>query len=221
MHGCVFLMINREITGIELQKRNKNRVNIHLDGQFEFGLTRILAAGLHPGMQLTEQQIDQLKEKDAKESVYARALNFIAFRPRTTEEVRKKLTGLGIDPETVSATLERLLTNNLLEDKQFAVNWVENRAEFKPRGRKLLKLELRKKGLEQDVIESAMVTIPEEDELALKAATSYARRLQHLEWKAFHDRLAGFLLRRGFDYSTVKGTVATVWQNIKINREGK
>lgn len=221
MLGCVFLMIICEITGIEPQKRNKNRVNIHLDGKFEFGLTRILAAGLHPGMQLTEEQIDQLKEKDAKESVYARALNFIAFRPRTTEEVRKKLAGLEIDAETVNMTLERLQKNNLLEDRQFAINWVENRAEFKPRGRRFLKLELRKKGLEQDVIESAMTKIPAEDELAMKAANSYARRLQSLDWKAFHDRLAGYLLRRGFDYSTVKGTIAIVWQNIKINREGK
>jgi regulatory protein len=206
--------MEHEITAVQIQKRNKNRVNIHLDGEFEFGLTKILAAGLHVGRYLTDEQIENLKRKDTYEVAYARALKYIAFRPRTTDEVRKKLTGLEIDPKVVDATLERLQNNNLLEDGQFARNWVENRVAFKPRGRRLLSMELQRKGLKPDVIESSMENLPTEEELAFKAAEKYAHRLQNLEWKQFHDRLAGFLLRRGFNYMTANSAVTKVWKEL-------
>ena len=42
--GCVFLM--KKITALTVQKKNPNRVNVHLDGEFAFGLARIVAAWL-------------------------------------------------------------------------------------------------------------------------------------------------------------------------------
>lgn len=199
---------------MQLQKRNKNRVNIHLDGQYEFGLTKILAAGLHAGMQISDEQIEALKEKDTFETAYARALNYIAYKARTTEEVRKKLLGLEFTPEVVEKTLERLQSYDYLEDAQFALNWVENRTALKPRGRKLLRLELLRKGLERDAIDTSMENLPTEDELAFKAADSYSRRLQNLDWKKFRDRLSGFLLRRGFNTMITNSTVTKIWQNL-------
>lgn len=209
-----------EITLIEAQKRNKNRVNIHLDGSFEFGLTRILAAGLHIGERISAEQVEKLKQKDGDEVVYLRALNFISFQPRTTYEVNAKLNKLGYSSEMIKKTIERLRENHLLEDREFAQNWAENRAEFKPRGRKLIRLELRKKGIMPEVIDASIQSIPPEEELAFKAANVYARRLESLDWEHFHDRLTGFLLRRGFDYSATKSAVLNVWNTLKQNREG-
>lgn len=206
--------MEHEITLVQLQKKNKDRVNIHLDGHFAFGLTKILAAGLHTGMYISDEQVKALKEKDTFETAYTRALSYIAFKARTTEEVRKKLLEVDFSPEVVEKTLERLQYSGFLQDTQFALNWVENRTVFKPRGRKLLRLELQRKGLEQEAIESSMENLPTEDEMAFKAAEIYSHRLQNLEWKKFRDRLSGFLLRRGFNYTTTNSTVTKIWQDL-------
>ena len=66
--GCVCLM--KKITAIEVQKRSPNRVNIHLDGEFAFGLARIVAAWLRVGQDLSEEKIEQLQADDARERAY-------------------------------------------------------------------------------------------------------------------------------------------------------
>ena len=54
----------RKITAIEVQKRRPNRVNIHLDGEFAFGLARIVAAWLRVGQELSEEKIEELQAKN-------------------------------------------------------------------------------------------------------------------------------------------------------------
>ena len=49
----------KKITALEVQKKNPNRVNVHLDGDFAFGLARITAAGLKLGETLTDERIAQ------------------------------------------------------------------------------------------------------------------------------------------------------------------
>ena len=63
--GCVCLM--KKITALQVQKRNPNRVNIHLDGEFAFGVARIVAAWLRIGQELSEEKIGQLQAEDGRE----------------------------------------------------------------------------------------------------------------------------------------------------------
>ena len=65
--GCVCLM--KKITAIVVQKRSPNRVNIYLDGEFAFGLARIVAAWLRTGQELSEEKIEQLQAEEARERV--------------------------------------------------------------------------------------------------------------------------------------------------------
>jgi regulatory protein len=207
------------ITAISAQKNNKDRVSISLDGQFEFGLTKILAVGLHIGDKLDEKRINNLKQSEIYESTYLRALNFIAYKPRTENEVRKKLCEKTIDSNVIDQVIDRLNQNGYLNDQQFAQNWVDNRLEFKPRGKRLLKIELKRKGLDEELIDSSLTSISNENKIAYQAANKYAPRLANLDWQHFKSRLSGFLLRRGFNYSDVKEVVVKVWKEIKLNKE--
>ena len=58
----------KKITALEAQKKNPNRVNVHLDGEFAFGLARITAAWLKIGDVLTDERIAQLQNEDAREA---------------------------------------------------------------------------------------------------------------------------------------------------------
>ena len=147
--GCVFLIKSmRKITAIAVQKKNPNRVNISLDDEFAFGLSRIVAAWLRLGQELSDEKIAALQNEDAREVAYVKALRFLGYRARSVQEVRENLQKHEIPETVIEEVLKRLQDTNLLNDQQFAQAWVENRNTFRPRSRRALAMELRQKGLD-------------------------------------------------------------------------
>jgi regulatory protein len=210
------LDMNHKITALKLQKRNRQRVNVYLDGEFAFGLARIVAAWLQVGLELSDEKIAQLKSEDAREVAYQRALKFLEYRPRTEEEIRRNLKKHDVPEEIIAATVERLQRANLINDLRFAKNWVENRSDRRPRGRRALAFELRQKGVNRQAIDRALEDVDEE-RLAYRAALKQSRKLIKLEQQEFRRKLYGYLSRRGFSYEVSAPVVSQVWEQIHEN----
>lgn len=208
----------KKITAIEAQKNNPKRVNIHLDGEFAFGLDRFVAAWLADGQSLDEEKIAKLQAEDSQEKAYRQAMLFLGMRARSETEVRKNLEKHEIPSAVVEQTIERLREERLLNDEQFAQTWVANRSEFRPRSRRALTVELRQKGLTEADIKSATEAVDEKS-LAYAAAQKRIRRLEAraersrsgLEWLEFRKKLSEFLARRGFGYDVIAPTVKRLW----------
>ena len=205
--------MTKKITALKLQKRNKNRVNVYLDGEFAFGLSKIVAAWLRTGQELSDEKIAELQSQDNVEIALQRALNFLSYRPRSEDEVRRNLIKHGYDEPIIEEILSRLRRGRLVDDENFAELWVENRSEFRPRGGRMLRQELRQKGISDQVIAEALEEL-DEDELALKAARKKARRYRELEWMDFRKKMSGFLARRGFNYGIISTVVPKVWEEV-------
>ena len=208
----------RKITAIQVQKRNPNRVNIYLDGEYAFGLTRIVAAWLQVGQTLDDEKIAKLQAEEARERAMQQALLFLSYRARSEKEIRQNLSKHEIPEAVIEETLERLRQNGFANDKQFADAWVENRSTFRPRGRRALALELRQKGIDDSTIESALEDIDEEA-LAYEAGLKKARKLRVQEWSDFRKKTSDFLARRGFSYSVIAPIVSRLWNEIHTEGE--
>jgi regulatory protein len=201
-----------KITAIEPQQKNPQRVNVYLDGEFAFGLATIVAAWLKVGQELSDEKVASLKAEDEGEVTYQKALHFISYRPRSSMEVRQNLTKRGISETLTAETVNRLQQNGQLNDEAFARAWTENRNEFRPRSKSALRMELRQKGLDEEIIQTVLEEQVDEEALALAAARKYARRLEGREWTEFRKKLGGFLARRGFSYATLAPVVSEVWK---------
>ncbi len=212
---CLFSMDDREITALKAQKKNPNRISVYLDGEFVFGLARIVAAWLKIGQRLSDEDIERLKEQDTYEVAYLRGLRFLGYRARSEAEVQRKLSELGFAPQVVEATIKRLKESQFLGDHQFAQDWIENRSTFRPRSKRMLAMELRQKGVEKDVIEQALAGAEDEYTLAYQSAAKYAHRLAGVDWETFRKRLGGHLGRRGFSYGTIVPILRQVWDEIQ------
>ncbi len=210
----LYFLMNKKITALKVQKRNPNRVNVYLDGEYAFGLARIVAAWLSLGQELDDEQIEKLQVQDSEEVALSKAVSFISHRARTESEIRHKLSQKGFSAEETDKVVERLRTNGLIEDEQYARSYVESRAALHPRSHRLMALELRQKGVTNSNIEKALEETEEDDQLAYQAASQYSRRLAALEWDKFRERLSGFLMRRGFTYGTIAPVVRRVWSEI-------
>jgi len=207
----------KKITAIEPQK-NKNRVNIHLDGEFAFGLARITAAWLKTGQEISEEKIAQLQAEDARERAMQQAMLFLSYRARSEKEIRQNLLKHDIPEEVIEHTLERLRESGLANDDKFARTWVENRNTFRPRSRRFLAMELRQKGLDDETVQAAVSDVDEEA-LAYESALKRAPRFKSLEWAGFRKKLSEYLARRGFPYSVTAPIVTRIWNEMHTDEE--
>lgn len=200
------------ITALEPQKRSRDRVNVYLDGAFAFGLASFVAANLSVGKQLTDEAIAELKAADGLERAHSRALDYLSYRPRSEAEVREYLldkaspTGDPFSEDVIEEVLGRLTRAGLVDDAEFAQYWCENRARFRPRGKRMLRYELRQKGVSSYDIDAALDAYDEATAIQ-KLAREQARRLAHLPPDTARRRLYGRLTRRGFSGYLIQETL--------------
>lgn len=210
-----FFGIMRRITSIEQQKKNPNRVSIFLDGEYAFGLSRLVAAWLKAGQDLTDEKVNELQTEDAQEIAMQKALNFLGYRARSRIEVVKNLEKHEIPAAVIESTISRLEELKLVNDDDFARSWVENRNTFRPRSSRVIAYELRLKGLDRELISKVVSENTEDRILAQEAARKYIRKVQNLEWQDFRQKLGGFLGRRGFSYEICSSVTREIWNELK------
>lgn len=206
------------ITALKVQKHNPNRLNIFIDGEFAFGVERLVGAWLSIGDEIDKEKIEALLKKDELEKAYLRALRLIDTRPRSTFEVTSRLKKAGYGEAVIASVMDRLKEANLVGDAEFARTWVENRCIFRPRSKRALVLELHQKGLADNEIQSAICDL-DESSLALKTAEKYASRCKDLPFDEFRKKMTGYLARRGFGFGTAQEAVQQTWHSIRVEAE--
>lgn len=201
------------ITALEYQKKNRNRVNVHLDGRFAFGLPAIVAARLARGQSLSDAEIEALKAEDAVETAHARALNYLSYRPRSRAEITTYLRRRGVLENQIEVVTDRLERAGLVDDEAFAQFWVDNRERFRPRGLHALRYELRHKGISDKIIDRVLAPV-DLSASAYRAAAKKARQMIHLDQATFERKLVGYLARRGFEYAEAREAAGRHWTEL-------
>src|SRR5262245_58141663 len=202
------------VTAIAPQARDPERVNLFLEGRFVFGLSAVVAAdaGLRVGDVLSAGDVAALLRHESAEQALQQALLLLSYRPRSEAEIRRALEQKGHPPETVETAVGRLRDNHYLDDEAFALTWVENRQRFRPRGARLLRAELRQKGVDAETSDQAIADAGgDERALALAVAEKRAAGLEAADYAAFGRKVGGFLSRRGFAPDVVWEVVRELW----------
>src|SRR6266496_3105230 len=206
--------VDGQITAIEPQVRGGGkRANVFVDGRYAFSLTIELAGSLRVGSSVDASTTARMLNEDQRARVYDAALRFLGARPRSEREIRTRLAKHQFAPEMVDGAIERLRRIGLVDDAAFAEYWVEQRQTHRPRGGRLLKQELRSKGVDLD---TAAAAIPPDDDAddAYRAAARKAHSLRALDERTFKQRLGAFLQRRGYGYETTRGVVNRLWNAV-------
>ncbi len=205
-----------KITALKANKSNGKRVNLFLDGRFAFSVDMEVAVkeGLKPGQELTEEQLKELTEDISLVRCLNIAYRFLSYRPRSEAEMKERLHSRGIEDSKIEIIINKLKEQHLLDDTAFAQFWKENRDTFRPRSQRLTRLELKKKGVADEIVKE--VTDDSNDmDSAYQAALKKARRLAGEDYEVFHRRVGDFLKRRGFGYTVIHQTVKRLWQETK------
>jgi regulatory protein len=203
-----------KITGITAQQKDKDRVNIMVDGKYRFSLDimQIVDLGIRIGKEYTEQELLDLEEESQFGKLYTRALEYSLMRPHSMREVRDYLyrktrdtrtkTGQikkGVTPELTVRVFNRLVERGYVDDEKFTRFWVENRSLRKGASKRKIISELRAKGVESSIIEQHVQKSDRTDQEELqKVITKKQGRY------ADPQKLMQYLARQGFSYDDIK-----------------
>lgn len=196
-----------KITKIEKQKKDKHRYNIFLDGEFAFGLYEdsVLKFGLRTDDELTENKIEEIRKFDefgfGKKTAYA----FLAYKQRSKKEIVKKLKQKKISDNAIEDIVELLEKQKYLDDKAYARNYLEDKLNSKPVGKRLAKLKLFEKGIDKELIESTVnesYTGDKEFELASELLKKYEKKVNYKDMQDKKNKCYRYLISKGFDYET-------------------
>jgi len=128
------------------------------------------------------------------------AFLLLKFRPRSEKEISERLKRKKFDTEVIRETLSFLKEKCFVDDRYFAKVWLESRIK-RPLGLKKLRVELRQKGVDKEIIDSQIEEISKgycEEEVVLRLARARLNSLKGIEPQKKKNRLYGYLMRRGF-----------------------
>jgi len=217
-----------QITDIQPGKKDPKRVNVYLDGEFAFAvsLESKVINKLQINQEISEEKTHELIQQDQLERLTNQALRFLSFRPRSEKEVRNyliqklKFSDQGEEEKqnfekSISRVIEKLKHLGQVNDEEFAKWWVEQRNRFRPKGSRIIKLELLQKGVDKELISEVLRSYQSGGEqgqlnLAINAALKKISSYQKLEQREFKIKMGQFLARKGFDWETIKKVVDTL-----------
>ncbi len=144
-----------------------------------------------------------------------RALRFLSFRPRSEKEIRDYFKKKRVDPLVSQKIIDKLKENKFLNDMEFARWWVEQRTLIKPRAWRIIKIELKQKGISSEIIEELNINSESEEKndltMAIKLAQKRLPRYKNLSRQEIYQKMGRFLISKGFDYDTIKRSIDEVF----------
>ena len=197
-----------EITAITPQVKDKTRCNGYVDGRFCCGLTleTVIKNRLKVGVVITEERLAEIQLESEKNTAFDKALTHISVTRKTEKQVRTFLQGKGYLPAVVDYAIEKLRSYNFLNDGEYAEAYVESVA--KRKGGRLIRMELRGKGVSEEEIDVALDTLDNETEIA--AATAILQKYMRGKVcdRATLQKAYRYLMGKGYDYETAKAALA-------------
>ena len=206
-----------KITAISIQKRDKDRVNVSVNGKYRLSLDvfQLVDLGIKVDKEYTEEELVALEDESQFGKLYMRALEYCLMRPHSQRELRDYLYRKTRDTRTkegnikkgVSVALTERVFNRLqekgyIDDEKFAGYWIENRNLRKGSSKRKLSAELSAKGVDRAIIERLLAETERDDKTELQKIIDKKRPRYDDDQK-----FMSYLARQGFSYDDIKAAL--------------
>ena len=196
-----------EITAITPQIKDKTRCNIYVDGRFCLGLSleTTIKNRLKVGQTVSPERLSEIQLESEKNAAFDKALTHISATRKTEKQIREFLAKKGYLPAVCDYVVEKMLGYGFLNDGEYAEAYVEQAA--KRKGGRLIRMELRGKGISDSEIDAAIDNL--DGETQLQTATEILQKYMRGKTadKANLQKAYRYLMSKGFDYDTAKSAL--------------
>ena len=198
------------ITRLESQVHNDDRVSVYLDGEFAFGIHEDLVVkhSLQVGVTLTPEGVRELERDEQYVDAKQAALDYLAYKPRTEEEVRRKLRQEDVPSPVIEDVIARLYELEYLDDEAYAHDYAHNRFSSKKYGPVRIRRELTERGVDRHLAEAAVNELFADEDATAAAWTHAEKRWPRLagedDPRRRRQKMYRYLRRRGFTSNTIR-----------------
>ncbi len=192
-----------EITKLEIQKNNKDRVNLYLDEKYYSGISLELVVREHlkVGLDIDEEYLRNLILEDEKGKALAKAIKYIGTNLKTAKQLRDYLRKKDYNPNTINYVMDKLIEYNYLDDENYARAYVLTYST--KYGKLKLKSQLKSKGVSDEIIDKYLDTanIDSIEKVALKYMKNREFTYENCQ------KLSRFLYSRGYEFDEINSLV--------------
>ncbi|MDZ4248072.1 MAG: regulatory protein RecX [Patescibacteria group bacterium] len=213
-----------QITKVEKQEK-RDRYNVYADGKFLTALDAgVLAeSNIREGEIVTKSELAQLLERDRFAKALTKAYSLLARRPHASAELGRNLRERKYPPELIEGVIEHLQRLGYLDDASFAREWIRQRG--RSRGPRLLRAELRQRGVGTEATEAALGEqrdSDDPDDQADAIRTLAAKRLERLRNEPpekAREKTIAFLQRRGYAFGEIRNALDALTSDRNSDRK--
>ena len=190
------------ITGIEVQKKNKNRVNVYVDGEFTVGLTidSVLLSRLKTGREISSEELKEAAVEDEKRAALSALFKLLGRKNLTEKMAREALVKYGYIPEAVDFAAENAKASGYIDDRRYAEAFIESRSE--KYGSLKIRYELKLKGVDGGIIDD-LLSESDDSDTAFAIAVKYLRGQSITDFKQKSKTLR-YLASKGCSFEAAK-----------------
>lgn len=196
------------ITSVE-KAREKNMMKIFIDNHYAFTIPHedYIRNNLYEEEEISEEKLLNIKQNVLVRAAREQAIRYLTMKDRSEFEIIKKLTDSGFDSDIAKSAAEALKGIGYIDDSIYAMKYLSERIRTKALSKKALKFELQQKGIDNEIIETALSEFETDDsEVALRAARKKFGKYDIHDPKV-EQKILGFLYHRGFSLDIGKKVV--------------
>jgi regulatory protein len=201
------MVLNNKITKIETQKKNKERVNIYVDGEYKFPCNSqiVFSYNLKVGNVIDTDKIKEVAEEDSFIACKNYALNVIDRNLKTEKQMVEKLKKREYSDKIIKRVFIFLEEYNLINDENYANLYIKDK--IQKQGKIRIRYDLLKKGISKEIIDKSLQNVDDYEEL--KAAESLLQKKYESiirierDYYKIYSRLKSYMLRCGYRSNVV------------------
>lgn len=198
-----------EITSIERNKKNKDRLSVYIDDKYCFSIEEedYFKLNLYEKKEITDEEISHIKNNVNYRAAKSAAVRFLSLKYRCENELRVKLLSEDFDAEVIENVLAELKSIGYINDRIYTQKYIHDRSKLKPKSKRFLKLELKNKGIDEDIIDEVIGEWDtDEDAVAFGLVKKKFGKYDIKDVNVVR-KIYSFLQHRGYSFETIEGVI--------------
>ena len=153
-----------------------------------------------------------MKKEYTFEELLHKAASYCSISEHCVSEVEDKLTAWGISDEDKQKIIDRLISEDFINEKRYCTYFVKDKFRFNKWGKIKISYSLKAKGLDKEVVQNAMSTIDDgeyEELLASLLKTKLVGLKYEFEYEK-QGKLFRFAQSRGFENNVIERVIRNI-----------
>ncbi|WP_354680439.1 recombination regulator RecX [Macrococcoides caseolyticum] len=208
-------MMEHKITKIEVQKHNKDRFNLYINGNFYAGIdaATYVYFNLRKDLILSDEDLRNIGEYDGYRVAINNALNYLSYKKRTESEVRNYLAGDEVRGEVIERVIQYCKENKYIDHDDYAKSYMNTLLNTTDKGPAIFVQTLKQLGVEQAIIDKyhvqfeGLITSERIDKIAQKVMRKYEKKQSA---KMIEQKVIQTLIQKGYNLDIANDAMKNV-----------